>query len=57
MTEVFNIAKVYKDSGPQKMFSILRCLEYQLTLFKGITVFYCINLMIKMVIYFLLYYT
>ena len=39
MSEVFNIAKAYKNSGPQKKFSISRYLVYQLTLFRGSTVY------------------
>ena len=38
ISEVFNIAKAQKNSGPQEMFSKSGCLVYPLTLFRASTV-------------------
>ena len=38
ISEVFNIAKTQKNSGPQEMFSKSGCLVYPLTLFRASTV-------------------
>ena len=38
ISEVFNIAKAQKNSGPQEMFSKSACLVYPLTLFRASTV-------------------
>ena len=40
ISEVFNIAKAQKNSGPQEMFSKSGCLVYPLTLFRASTVVY-----------------